>query len=102
VASPDGVFYCNSPIHCANVVGNKIGGVMGQPASLNKVSVVRNRAQCAKCGVVIESKHRHDWVACACGAIFVDGGHDYARRGGNPEDIIDMTEWPEEEPDAPE
>lgn len=45
--------------------------------------MIRNIAKCKKCGDIIESKHRHDFVRCSCGAIFVDGGHDYIRRGGN-------------------
>jgi hypothetical protein len=40
-----------------------------------------NKAKCALCGTVIESKYRHDFVECACGEIFVDGGNDYARCG---------------------
>lgn len=39
------------------------------------------RARCRSCGDVIESVRRHDWVQCACGAIFVDGGFAYDRRG---------------------
>lgn len=45
--------------------------------------MIRNIAKCKKCGDIIESKHRHDYVECSCGAIFVDGGHDYIRRGGD-------------------
>lgn len=45
--------------------------------------MLRNIAKCKKCGDIIESKHRHDYVVCSCGAIFVDGGHDYIRRGGD-------------------
>jgi len=42
---------------------------------------MRNRARCRRCGDVIESLHRHDFVACGCHAIFVDGGQDYHRAG---------------------
>jgi hypothetical protein len=42
---------------------------------------LRNRARCLKCYDIIESKHRHDFVICKCGAIFVDGGNDYWRAG---------------------
>jgi hypothetical protein len=45
--------------------------------------IIRNAAQCAKCEDVIESKHRHDFVSCKCGAIFVDGGKDYFRAGAD-------------------
>jgi hypothetical protein len=54
--------------------------------------IIRNAAQCAKCGDIIESKHRHDFVSCSCGAIFIDGGRDYFRAGGNPEDFISLAE----------
>lgn len=48
----------------------------------------RNRARCALCNEIIESKNRHDFVFCRCRAIFVDGGNDYCRMGGNFENII--------------
>ena len=53
--------------------------------------VVRNAARCRRCDTVVESRHRHDFVWCACGAIFVDGGTDYIRWGGNPEDFEPMA-----------
>jgi len=53
---------------------------------------MRNWAKCRKCGDVIESKYRHDFVMCGCGAIFVDGGNDYIRRGGYPDDFINICE----------
>jgi len=45
----------------------------------------KNRARCKKCKDIIESKYRHDFVSCKCGAIFVDGGNDYWRSGGELE-----------------
>lgn len=42
--------------------------------------IVRNAIRCNICGDEIESKHRHDYVGCKCGACAVDGGHDYLRR----------------------
>lgn len=54
--------------------------------------ITRNAARCKKCGTVIESCHRHDFMSCKCGAIFVDGGHDYLRRGGYPADCEDLSE----------
>ncbi len=53
--------------------------------------ITRNAAQCVRCGDTIESKHRHDFQSCNCGAIFVDGGLEYVRRGGNPEDFRDLS-----------
>ena len=63
--------------------------------------IIRNAARCKKCGTEIESRHRHDWVSCKCGAIFVDGGHDYLRRGGDPADHEDLTEVQEEQLENP-
>ena len=42
--------------------------------------IIRNAIRCSICGDEIESKHRHDFVTCKCGACSVDGGHDYLRR----------------------
>lgn len=55
--------------------------------------VIRSRAQCVKCGNIIESRHRHDFVSCSCGTIFLDGGLDYIRCGFKDRtDIVMMTE----------
>lgn len=56
--------------------------------------VTRNRCQCQKCNDIIESRHRHDFVRCRCGAIFTDGGTEYIRRGfTDRNDIIDLSEY---------
>ena len=49
--------------------------------------IVHNKARCRKCGDTIESTFGHDFKWCSCGAIFVDGGKSYLRRGGNFEDF---------------
>ena len=54
-------------------------------------TIIQNEAQCMKCGDIIVSKYVHDFVECRCGAIFVDGGMDYLRRGGDNEDFIDRS-----------
>ena len=41
------------------------------------------KVRCLKCKDIIESKQRHDFVRCRCGALFVDGGDDYLRMGGS-------------------
>jgi len=56
-----------------------------------------NRAECKQCGSVITSTHRHDFVECMCGAIFVDGGLDYVRRGGDMDAIIELSKWEEKD-----
>lgn len=52
-----------------------------------------NAIQCKLCGDVIQSKYRHDFVTCSCGACSVDGGLDYARRSGDPDLYIDLSRW---------
>ena len=51
-----------------------------------------SKLRCLRCKDVIESKFRHDFRRCKCGAIFIDGGNEYTRYGGYPEDF----EWVEE------
>lgn len=61
-----------------------------------KQKIIKNAAKCLKCGDIIESTHRHDFKFCSCGSIFVDGGKEYLRRGGELNDIEDMSEYEEE------
>jgi hypothetical protein len=49
--------------------------------------IVRNSGKCRSCSDEIESKHRHDYVTCSCGAISVDGGKSYFRHIGNLSDF---------------
>jgi hypothetical protein len=41
------------------------------------------KLKCLKCGDIIESKYRHDFVWCKCKTCFIDGGKDYTRVGYN-------------------
>ena len=50
-----------------------------------------NKLMCKLCGDVIESKTRHDFVRCKCKSIYVDGGKDYFRRGGDARNMIDLS-----------
>lgn len=52
-----------------------------------------NMVQCRKCGDVIVSRHRWDFVRCSCGAIAVDGGLEYLKRVGYPSDCKELSEW---------
>ena len=54
------------------------------------VKIIKNMARCRRCGDVIESKFRHDFVTCSCSAISVDGGHDYLKRSAM--DFNDLEE----------
>jgi hypothetical protein len=53
---------------------------------------VRNRAQCAKCSEIIESTYRHDFKSCKCRTIFIDGGNDYWRCGGDLDSFIRLND----------
>jgi len=53
---------------------------------------MRNRAKCQRCDDVIESTHRHDFKMCSCGAISVDGGSDYWKGSGRPEDFMRLDD----------
>ena len=53
--------------------------------------ILVNKIKCNKCGDIIESTYRHDFKFCKCGAVAVDGGKDYLRRGGNREDWEELS-----------
>lgn len=61
-------------------------------STTNIKTKVHNRCGCLVCGDVIESIHRHDFVYCACRAIFTDGGNDYIRRGGDLDKIVNLPD----------
>ena len=44
---------------------------------------LKNKAKCLRCEGIIESESIHDMQQCECGAIFIDGGQDYWRYGGD-------------------
>lgn len=54
--------------------------------------IISNKARCKKCNDIIESRHRHDFVTCSCGALSVDGGKDYLKRCGKMEDCEELSE----------
>ena len=53
--------------------------------------ILVNKIKCKKCGDVIESKSRHDFKSCSCGAVSVDGGLDYIRRCGEENDYEELS-----------
>lgn len=56
-----------------------------------------NRIKCRYCRDVIISEHRHDFNRCKCGAVYVDGGKDYLKRGGEPSAAIEMSIYEEDD-----
>ena len=47
--------------------------------------------RCGKCGDKIFSRARHDFRTCTCGGLFIDGGFDYRRWGGEQIDLAKDT-----------
>ncbi|SEP99939.1 hypothetical protein SAMN02910369_01009 [Lachnospiraceae bacterium NE2001] len=62
---------------------------------MKKIKV--NRAQCKKCGDILESKKRIQTVKCSCGSIWIEGGNYYLKRGykESKDDIIELSEYEE-------
>lgn len=60
-----------------------------------KRHLTRNAARCLACDEIVESRHRHDFVSCGCGAIAVDGGLEYLKRSGRLEHVHDLSEYAE-------
>lgn len=58
--------------------------------------IVVNKIRCNKCGDIIESKSVYDFVTCKCGAVSVDGGHNYLRRCAESlEDFEELSQYGE-------
>lgn len=65
-----------------------------------KTKIVRNVARCLQCNDTVESETRHHLAFCACGKMFVDGGQEYLRRGGEDLSKIEELSIIEEVKDA--
>lgn len=50
-----------------------------------------NAVLCKKCNYVVFSRSRHDLRYCYCKSIFIDGGFDYIRIGGDDKDIENIV-----------
>lgn len=53
---------------------------------MSEQRIVRNALYCRLCDTEIESTHVHDFRACQCGNVFVDGGLEYVRYGWRDSD----------------
>lgn len=62
--------------------------------------IIKNMIRCNTCGDTIESTSRNDFKYCKCGRVFVDGGHDYLRRGytDSSKDFTELSETAEVDP----
>ena len=54
--------------------------------------IVLSTATCKKCGDVLISRHRHDYVMCTCdNKTMLDGGTEYQRYGGVDLSLVDLS-----------
>jgi hypothetical protein len=72
-----------------------LSDMIPRPKQVRRV-IDRNLARCLRCGSLVESKFTHDWQECKCGAIFVDGGQSYLRRGGDLKNLKEESTWRDE------
>ena len=61
------------------------------------MKIYENKIQCKKCGQELISRSVHDFQVCYCGAVSVDGGLEYLRRGGKKENIIELSTYSKDE-----
>lgn len=54
--------------------------------------IIYSTATCKKCGDVLVSRYRHDYVMCTCdNKTMLDGGTDYQRFGGKDIRLVDLS-----------
>lgn len=58
--------------------------------ALIHMALIQNAVKCLRCGEIIQSVSRHNYVTCQCdNSVMVDGGLDYERYGANNMDLIE-------------
>ena len=83
-----------SPLEPHAVGAHLVGGV--------RARIKENKVRCKRCGQVIQSFYRHDFVTCSCGAVSVDGGLDYLKRvAADFDHIEELSTYEEAEPVLP-
>ncbi len=55
------------------------------------MKIMLNAAKCKNCKVVVISLTTHDFRTCKCGMVSVDGGREYLKRCGSPENIEELS-----------
>lgn len=55
------------------------------------MTILRSQLRCLECNDLIVSLDRHDFRSCKCGAVYLDGGRDYIRVGGDDVDFELVT-----------
>ena len=56
-----------------------------------KKQLISNRLLCLLCDDLIESRYRHDYVSCECGACATDGGTFYVKQSGDRINFLDLS-----------
>lgn len=90
-----GVADYTRPLTDEEIANYELAPVLNVTAPKPRPKILRNRIQCTHCGDVIESETVHDFKFCSCGAVAVDGGHDYCKRSFkfSPADYKDLSEY---------
>lgn len=70
-----------------------MSNVESEAKYLSDKKILVNKAQCKKCKDIIESKDTNDFKRCSCGSIAVDGGLEYIKRIGNLDDIVELSQF---------
>lgn len=61
---------------------------------INEVTIVASKRVCTKCGDVLWSKERHDYVMCTCTACTLDGGLVYSKWSGPSKSLSVFSDAP--------
>lgn len=72
--------------YVAFYVYDQHGVISGWDSADMKEYLKHPAVKCKKCKDVIYSMYRHDYHSCSCGNVAVDGGRDYLKISGRPED----------------
>ena len=60
---------------------------------MKEIIIHENKIKCLKCGDILISESTHDFKTCSCKAVAVDGGLEYLRRVGEPDDYEEMSDY---------
>lgn len=55
------------------------------------MAIFNNTIKCKHCGDILKSETVHDFKMCSCGKVGVDGGEEYLRRVGHPDDFEELS-----------
>ena len=59
--------------------------------NMKRMIIRKNCIRCRQCGDVIVSRSVHDFKFCKCGSCAVDGGKDYLKRIGDPNNYEELS-----------